>query len=375
MSDLSQDLTGQQLTGQDLTGTVVAAQANYYFVNLDPAPDQAPDMPLQQLLCTRRTRLKKIGQRVMVGDRVTVAEPDWQGKRGAIAAVHPRSSLLDRPPIANANQILLVFAIAEPNLDPNQLTRFLIKAESTGLDICLCLSKCDLIAPAMQQHWQQRLGKWGYPTSLISIDPAIGLADLPQRLRDRMTIVSGPSGVGKSSLINQLIPAVDLRVSHVSGKLGRGRHTTRHVELFELASGGLLADTPGFNQPDLDCTPEELPQYFPEIRARRAKRQCQFNDCRHSEEPGCGVRGKWERYPLYLQLLTEAIAHATHQQDQANPDATMKRIDRGNDQVTYEPRLNQHKYRQESRKSRKQSEQVMKGNVADFLGGSEDDGA
>jgi ribosome biogenesis GTPase / thiamine phosphate phosphatase len=349
-----------------LTGTVVAAQANYYFVQLDPAV-LAPDRPAQ-LLCTRRTRLKKIGQKVMVGDRVTVAEPDWQGERGAIAQVMERASVLDRPPIANANQILLVFAIAEPNLDPNQLTRFLIKAESTGLDICLCLSKCDLVSPELQQQWQARLAKWGYPTSLISTYQGIGLEDLQQRLQGKMTIVSGPSGVGKSSLINQLIPELDLRVSHVSGKLGRGRHTTRHVALFELAAGGLLADTPGFNQPDLDCDPEILPQYFPEIRRRLAKRPCQFNDCCHDAEPGCAVRGKWERYPLYRQLLTEAIAHQSQQQDQANPDASLKRIDRGNDQVTYEPRLNRQKYRQASRKSRKQSEQVMKGNVADFLG-------
>ncbi len=362
----------QALAGQELTGTVVAAQANYYFVNLDPAsPDQPSDMPLQQLLCTRRTRLKKIGQRVMVGDRVTVAEPDWQGKRGAIASVHPRSSLLDRPPIANANQILLVFAIAEPNLDPNQLTRFLIKAKSTGLAICLCLSKCDLITPEVQQDWQTRLQSWGYDPSFISTYAGLGLDELQRRLADRVTIVSGPSGVGKSSLINQLIPAASLRVSRVSGKLGRGRHTTRHVELFELAAGGLLADTPGFNQPDLDCTPEILPQYFPEITKRLAKRQCQFNDCRHIAEPGCRVRGKWERYPLYLQLLSEAIAYQETQQDQAAPDATLKRVDRGNDQVTYEPRLNPHKYRQASRKSRKQSDQVMKGNVADFLSGAE----
>jgi ribosome biogenesis GTPase / thiamine phosphate phosphatase len=365
--------TELSFTGTTFMGTVVAAQANYYFVNLDPAIDSAPNAPIQQLLCTRRTRLKKIGQKVMVGDRVTVAEPDWQGKRGAIAAVEPRSSLLDRPPIANANQILLVFAIAEPNLDPNQLTRFLIKAESTGLSICLCLSKCDLITPEVQQDWQARLQGWGYDPSLISIYQGMGIDALQQRLTDRVTIVSGPSGVGKSSLINQLIPAVDLRVSHVSGKLGRGRHTTRHVELFELAAGGLLADTPGFNQPDLDCDPETLPQYFPEIRRRLAKRQCQFNDCRHTEEPGCRVRGKWERYPLYLQLLSEAIAYQETRQDQAAPDATMKRIDRGNDQVTYEPRLNPHKYRQASRKSQKQSDQVMKGNVEDFLSGEEDE--
>jgi ribosome biogenesis GTPase len=345
-----------------LTGTVVAVQANYYFVQL--APDSGQSQPL---LCTRRTRLKKIGQKVMVGDRVVVEEPDWQSQRAAISEVLPRTSQLDRPPIANANQVLLVFAIAEPILDPQQLSRFLIKAESTGMQICLCLSKCDLVDQTTQVHWQARLQNWGYEPILLSAYQNIGLDRVRQQLHHKVTIVSGPSGVGKSSLINQLIPKAAQRVSQVSGKLGRGRHTTRHVELFELAAGGLLADTPGFNQPDLDCTPELLPQYFPEMTQQLAQAHCQFNDCRHCDEPGCVVRGDWERYPLYRQLLAEAIARQQQQQQQANPDATMKRKVRGKDQVTYEPRLNHRKYRQTSRRSSQQSVQVLKGRVADLL--------
>ncbi|MBE9031155.1 small ribosomal subunit biogenesis GTPase RsgA [filamentous cyanobacterium LEGE 11480] len=369
---MSSDLPSTTPPDGKLTGTVVAVQANYYFVQLDTTSAASANLPPalhqpQQLLCTRRTRLKKIGQKVMVGDQVVVDQPDWQGKRGAISQVLPRSSQLDRPPIANANQILLVFAIEEPTLDPHQLTRFLVKAESTGLQICLCLSKCDLIDAAAQAAWHDRLKPWGYDPVFISTYHGIGLEQLKQQLRRGMTIVSGPSGVGKSSLINQLIPAADLRVSEVSGKLGRGRHTTRHVELFELADGGLLADTPGFNQPDLDCSPEALTQYFPEIAQRLQTGNCQFNNCRHHAEPGCVVQGEWERYPLYVQFLTEAIERQQQQQQQADPDAIMKRKVRGKDQVTYEPRLNRHKYRQESRRSTKQSVQVMKGRVEDFL--------
>ncbi len=345
-----------------LIGTVVAVQANYYFVQL-----AQPQAPRSQLLCTRRTRLKKIGQKVMVGDRVVVEKPDWQGERGAIAEVLPRSSKLDRPPIANADQILLVFAIAQPTLDPHQLSRFLVKAESTGMQICLCLSKCDLVQKTTQEDWEQRLKAWGYPPILLSTHAAIGLDQIQQQLQHEITIISGPSGVGKSSLINRLIPNADLRVSQVSGKLGRGRHTTRHVELFELAAGGLLADTPGFNQPDLDCSPEQLSQYFPEIRQRCAQHNCQFSNCRHREEPGCVVRGDWERYPIYRQLLEEAIARQQDQRQQAQPDAAMKRKVRGKAQDTYEPRLNHRKYRQVSRRSQQQSMQVMKGRVEDFL--------
>jgi ribosome biogenesis GTPase / thiamine phosphate phosphatase len=354
-----QELIGVVEPGQPLVGTVVSAQANYYAVRLD---SQAY-LPL----CTRRDRLRKIGQQVMVGDRVRVEDPDWLQGRAAIGQVFERRSLLDRPPVANADQILLVFALHEPALDPNQLSRFLIKAESTGIGVCLCLSKCDLLSAAEQQMWSDRVTTWGYDPVLISTAQNIGLDNLTQRLSKNMTIVSGPSGVGKSSLINQLIPRSDLRVSAVSGKLGRGRHTTRHVELFDLPQGGLLADTPGFNQVDLDCTPEALGQYFPEVRRRLADRQCQFANCRHREEPGCVVRGSWERYGLYRLCLDEALARETVARHTADPDATFKQKSGVKGEVSYEPRLNAKKYRQESRRVQQQSMQSLKGKLEDFV--------
>jgi ribosome biogenesis GTPase / thiamine phosphate phosphatase len=353
MSELSQ--------GDSLVGTVLAVQANYYAVRLDSAAE---------LLCTRRSRLKKIGQKVMVGDRVIVEEPDWAGQRGAISHVYDRVSELDRPPIANADQILLVFALAEPLLDPNQLSRFLVKAESTGLVVQLCLSKCDLVDSSVRQEWHDRLCDWGYQPIFLSVKESIGLDAVKERLVGRVTIVSGPSGVGKSSLINQMIPAVDLRVSAVSGKLGRGRHTTRHVELFELPLGGLLADSPGFNQPDLDCLPSDLALYFPEVRSRLAQGRCQFGDCSHRDEPGCGVRGDWERYGLYLLFLAEAMEREKLRSQQAEPDAVLKQKMRGKGAVGYEPRLDS-KYREASRRVQKQSTQTLKGRVEDFLGEEE----
>ncbi|MEM1427209.1 MAG: ribosome small subunit-dependent GTPase A, partial [Cyanobacteria bacterium P01_H01_bin.130] len=287
------------------TGTVVAVQANYYWVQLDSTLDSTAEgihgRP-QKLLCTRRARLKKVGQGVAVGDRVTVEEPDWQGQRGAISEVSPRRSYLDRPPIANVDRILLVFSLAEPALDFNQLSRFLIKAESTGIDVCLCLNKRDLVGDSFLQGVLESLGAWGYEPIVTSVLEDPSLEQLRSPLAGRTTVVAGPSGVGKSSTINGLIPTAQLRVSAVSGKLARGRHTTRHVELFELPWGGLLADTPGFNQPTLDCTPEELAGYFPEIRQRLATGRCRYGDCRHRDEPGCVVRGDWKRYGLYLEL-------------------------------------------------------------------------
>ncbi len=345
-------------------GTVVAIQANYYSVQLDEVPGldkvrKQADLPVF-LLCIRRGLLKKLGQQIMVGDRVAVEEPDWQGMRGAIATVYPRKTSLDRPPIANVDQILLVFALAEPQLDPHQLSRFLIKAESTGMGITLCLNKRDLIDDKAVSYWQNRIQEWGYQALLVSIRDDDQLeTDLIAELQSKITVVAGPSGVGKSSLTNRLIPDQDLRVNAVSGKLGRGRHTTRHVELFELPNGGFLADTPGFNHPDINCSPEELSQYFPEIRQRQAVANCQFNNCLHRDEPGCIVRGSWERYEHYLTVLTEVIQQQQNLLHQPDAEATdkVKMVEDG--KVLREPRLEAKKYRRTSRKTRNQAFQEL----------------
>lgn len=336
-------------------GTVLAAQANYYSVKLDLVDGQQ----LARLLCTRRARLKKVGQQVMVGDRVWVEDPDWAGGRGAIAQVAFRRTLLDRPPVANADHILLVFALAEPALDSTQLTRFLIKAELTGLQVSLCLNKHDLLTPAQRQSWVQRLEDWGYTPSVMSVEQEHSWPALMQQLQGHISVVSGPSGVGKSSLINRLIPAAALRTGAVSGKLGRGRHTTRHVELFELPSGGFLADTPGFNQPDLDCTPKALAACFPEIRRQLEQASCQFSDCLHQDEPGCAVSSDWERYPLYLTLLTEALARQDNASQQRDPEAAFKTKTASDGGMQQEPKLLAKKYRRISRRSHKQSLQHL----------------
>lgn len=363
-----------------LLGTVVAVQANYYQVRVDQGSgrDQGgirgsqsrAEVPSVErtgvqgseelhlcefLLCTRRSRLKKIGQQVMVGDRVVIEEADWAGGRGAIADVLPRQTEMDRPPVANAQQILLVFAFVEPSLDPFQLSHFLVKAESTQLDVRLCLNKSDLLTTEQLNQWRDRLNNWGYQPLFISVRVDMGIDEISRQLNNKITVIAGPSGVGKSSLINQLIPTANLRVGAVSGKLGRGRHTTRHVELFELPTGGLMADTPGFNQPDLDCTPEELVYYFPEARQRLAVARCQFSDCMHRDEPNCAVRGEWERYEHYLGFLEDAIARQQHLNQQADPESNFKLKTKGKGQNQYEPKLETKKYRRTSRRSQQQA--------------------
>ncbi|MEM6254442.1 MAG: small ribosomal subunit biogenesis GTPase RsgA [Cyanobacteria bacterium P01_D01_bin.156] len=340
-------------------GTVVACQANYYQVRF-LFDDASP----VYFLCTRRARLKKLGQQVVVGDQVLVEELDWLDQRGAIATIQPRTNLLDRPPVSNVDQILLVFALAEPQLEPMQMSRFLVKAESTGIPVKLCLNKRDLLTEEALEQWKQRLRCWGYEPVLTSVQNDKYLpSTLIDALSQRVSVVAGPSGVGKSSLLNHLVPDVEARTNAVSGKLGRGRHTTRHVELFDLPLGGLLADTPGFNQPDVTCDVKTLMQCFPEIRQRSG--DCQFNDCLHRDEPGCSVRGDWERYPHYLSLLDEVLRYQQQQEHRPDEEA-IEKVKMGSDgQVLHEPKLEAKKYR---RKSRRQKHQDLQDMCYDLMG-------
>lgn len=284
-------------------GLVMALEANFCRVHLErPGPGA-----VQQLLCVRRTRLGKTGQQICVGDQVRVEGIDWPAARGAIAAVEPRRSLLPRPAVANCNRVVVAVALEQPSLDPLQLTRFLLTAERTGVAVELVLTKADLLPPAEQQAWLERLQGWGYAPLLVSAREGEGVAALRERLgQPGIAVLCGPSGVGKSSLINALVPQLALRVSSVSGRLQRGRHTTRHVELYPLAPGALLADTPGFNRPDLPSDPTALAPLFPELRQRLQAGPCRFKNCLHQGDPGCAVGTDWERYPLYRSCL-EAV--------------------------------------------------------------------
>jgi len=242
-------------------------------------------------------------------------------------------------------------ALEQPQLDPLQLTRFLLTAERTGVAVELVLTKADLLSAADQEAWRERLRGWGYEPLLVSAQQGEGIAALRERLtQPGIAVLCGPSGVGKSSLINALVPELALRVSAVSGRLQRGRHTTRHVELFPLAPGALLADTPGFNRPDLPADPVALGPLFPEIRQRLATGVCRFKNCLHQDDPGCAVGSDWDRFPLYGSCLEAMQAQVVRERSRASDTAGLKQ--RGS---RCEPLLDQ-RLRQVSRRRQRQSE-------------------
>jgi ribosome biogenesis GTPase len=241
----------------------------------------------------------------MVGDWVGLEGIDWLDGRAAIASLEPRHSCLQRPALANADRVVVVVALAQPSLDLDGLSRFLLSAETTGLEVLPLLSKADLVTQHDLNQWLQRIGSWGYEPLSFSLSDSQAIERLRQRLDVGISVLCGPSGVGKSSLLNSLLPELQLRTAAVSGKLQRGRHTTRHVELFPLGKFALLADTPGFNRPELPIKPEDLAYLFPEIRRQlKAGVLCKFNDCRHLKEPGCELERSWERYGFYADLIS-----------------------------------------------------------------------
>jgi ribosome biogenesis GTPase / thiamine phosphate phosphatase len=298
-----------------LAGLVLAQEANYYRVRLFP---EGTD-----LLCTRRARLKKTGQSVYVGDKVEVVEVDWQSHRGAINLVEPRNSLLHKPPIANCTGVLVVFALSEPPFDPVQLSRFLVNIETEELNATVCLTKADAVCESVIQTIGQQVQSWNYTTISVSVETHIGLMELLELLGQGVYVLAGPSGAGKSSLLNALRPSLDLRTGNISDRMGRGKHTTRHVELFSIGNNILVADAPGFSQLELTCTPEALANCFPEFRPYLGT--CQFRNCLHQEEPGCAVQNAHlERYAIYRTFLEEVITYTAEKQQIADPDAALK---------------------------------------------------
>lgn len=274
--------------------------------------------------CVLRGRLRRQAnglQRPVIGDRVQFERVS--PREGAITAILPRrTALVRREPLdperahviaANLDQIVAAFA-AFPEPDPFQIDRYLAVAEANRLPALLCLNKIDLVEDL--EAFRKRFEEYealGYPVFYTSAQTGAGLEALREQLRGRITAFIGPSGVGKSSLLNALQPGLALRIGSINPRTGAGRHTTTRGELIPF-DGGYLADTPGLRDIGVwGIRPEDLAACFPEMRPYLGR--CEFSDCLHLEEPGCAVRravarGRIgpRRYESYRRLLLEALA-------------------------------------------------------------------
>jgi ribosome biogenesis GTPase len=253
-----------------------------------------------------RRRVEKVKKRaetdpIAVGDRVEVSEEE--GSRGVIEAVHPRRAALTRRSgnererqtlVANLELAVIVFAAAEPRPDLWKLDRFLVLAEDAELDALIVLNKADLAPRDQIEVAAVPYRRIGYPVLATSVRTGEGLDALRGALKNKISAFCGPSGVGKSSLLNALQPGLALKTGDVGNISFKGRHTTVAAELLPLSFGGWVADTPGIRQVEFwDLDPDDVIFCFPEMRDLAGR--CKFPDCRHRQEPGCAIRAAVER--------------------------------------------------------------------------------
>jgi len=322
-----------------LSGLVIKSQSGFFTVETEQGliPCKVRGHLLEARLST---------DPVAIGDRVKISlkevmEKDTVRLEGTVEEVEPRArsfirqapspggrtsrDLVDREQviIANTDQVVFVFSCAQPAPNFRMLDRFLVIAEHAGIPITICANKIDLIDKRDDDHYEtfKLYESFGYPVIFASATDGTGVAQLRKTLTGKISALSGPSGVGKSSLLNAVQPGLGLAVSSVSKSTGEGRHTTVHPELHPLnpakkalggTGGGYVADTPGIRMIGLyNIEPSEIDGYFRDILPYL--HQCRFKDCRHQEEPGCAVTAAVEagdiyveRYLSYLKLRDEA---------------------------------------------------------------------
>lgn len=263
--------------------------------------------------------------KLAVGDRVVLERDDRDGA-WAITEIQPRTSRLarrapggghgERIVAANIDQVVVVFAAAKPEPHPRMLDRFLVIAEANDLAARIVINKVELVGHDAARRRFAAYERAGYPVHYTSAKAGIGMQELHDTLAGRVSVLTGPSGVGKSSLVNALFPGVDLRVGEISESVNKGRHTTvgSHAHPLPDAAGGFIIDTPGLREVGMWSLPvEELGRYFPELRPHLE--QCRFGDCAHDAEPDCAVRAavaagevSAERYDSYRRLREELEA-------------------------------------------------------------------
>ena len=282
-----------------LSGVVIKATSGFYFVQCGA----------QVISCKLRGRMKQIRYSVCVGDRVLFSATNEES--GIIEEILPRDSFLKRPEVANVNQAILTFAATRPLVDFGLLDRFLVLAEVSEIPAVICINKIELTDPEELTPFLSVYERMGYPVLLVSAKTGLGIVKLQQILYEKVSVFAGPSGVGKSSLLNSFESGLSLVTGELSLKIGRGRHTTRCAELLPLSGGGYVVDTPGFSFTEfLELTPDDLRFQYREFREKLPN--CHFSSCLHYKEPQCAVKqavtageiAPW-RYESYIELLKE----------------------------------------------------------------------
>lgn len=285
-----------------MQGKIIKGIAGFYYVHVEGEGI---------FECKAKGIFRKEHVKPLVGDDVDMDVLDERDRLGNIRRILPRKSALIRPAVANVDQALILFAIVKPNPNFNLLDRFLIRMERQNLPTLICFNKQDIATAEEKESLRRAYETCGYQVLFISALENEGLEEVRGLLHGKTTTLAGPSGVGKSSLINKLAPAANMETGAISEKIKRGRHTTRHSEIIALGEETYLVDTPGFTSLDIsEITKEELGKYYPEFV--QYEPLCKFRGCAHMSEPSCGVKDAVEsgkisrvRYENYRALYQE----------------------------------------------------------------------